>query len=145
LPRPRDWQANFIRRFVITLGQVRSVFDFITFFILLVIVQASEATFRTGWFIESIATQVLVIFVLRSRGNPWRSCPNPWLAGIAIAVVAVAVLLPFKPLAGLHGFVAPPTGFLLLIAVLVVDYRTSAEAAKRWFYRTRRRARSARH
>jgi Mg2+-importing ATPase len=139
LRRPHHWDARFIRRFMLTLGPVSSVFDFITFAVLILVFEANEALFRTGWFIESVATQVLVIFVIRTRGSPWRSRPHPWLAATAIAVVALAWLLPFTPVAGLLGFVAPPAGLLLLNAVLVVAYLGCAEAAKRWFYRTRQR------
>jgi Mg2+-importing ATPase len=145
LRRPHDWDPHFIRRFMVTLGPVSSVFDFVTFAILLGAFHAGEALFRTGWFIESIATQVLVIFVIRTRGSPWGSRPHRWLAATAIAVVAAAVALPFTPLAGWLGFVAPPIEFLLLIAVLAVVYLAAAEAAKRWFYRSRHRTRLAGH
>ncbi len=144
LRRPHDWDPNFIRRFMLTLGPVSSVFDLLTFALLLAVFQAGEAMFRTGWFIESMATQVLVIFVIRTRGNPWRSRPHPWLAATALAVVAIAVALPYTPLADLFGFAAPPLAFLLLIAALVVVYLAAAEAAKRWFYRSRRRHRAVR-
>jgi Mg2+-importing ATPase len=143
LRRPHRWDSKFVRRYMITLGPVSSLFDFITFFVLLSVFQAGEALFHTGWFIESIATQVLVIFVIRTRGRPWRSRPHPWLAFTAVAVVAVAVALPFTPLAGLLGFVAPPVTFLLVIALLTVVYLGCAEAAKRWFYRARHRRHAA--
>jgi Mg2+-importing ATPase len=139
LRRPHHWDAKFVRRYMITLGPVSSVFDFITFAVLLLGFHASEALFRTGWFIESMATQVLVIFVIRTRGSPWRSRPHPWLARTAVGVVALAVLLPFTPVAPLLGFVAPPLDFLLVIAALTLVYLACAELAKRWFYRVRRR------
>jgi len=146
LRRPHHWDAGFVRRYMITLGPVSSIFDFITFGILLAGFHANEALFRTGWFIESMATQVLVIFVIRTRGSPWRSRPHPWLARTAVGVVAVAVLLPFTPVASLLGFVAPPLDFLLVIAALTLVYLACAEMAKRWFYRVRRRrARPAVH
>jgi Mg2+-importing ATPase len=78
---------------------------------------------------------VLVIFVIRTRGRPWRSRPHRWLAATALAAVGVAVLLPFTPLAGVLGFVAPPPELLLLIAALTLVYLSCAELAKRWFYR----------
>ncbi|HSB25789.1 MAG TPA: magnesium-translocating P-type ATPase [Burkholderiaceae bacterium] len=135
LRRPHDWDPGFIRRFMLTLGPVSSVFDFVTFWLLLAMFDAHEALFRTGWFIESIATQVLVIFVIRTRGRPWHSRPHRWLAATALATVGVAVLLPFTPLAGVLGFVAPPPELLLLIAALTLVYLSCAELAKRWFYR----------
>nr|WP_294863579.1 magnesium-translocating P-type ATPase [uncultured Pseudogulbenkiania sp.] len=143
---PHDWDAGFILRFMLTLGPVSSLFDFLTFYLLLTVFHAQEALFHTGWFIESIATQVLVIFVIRTRAAPWLSRPNPWLAGTALAVVGAAVLLPFTSLADLLGFVAPPAELLLLIAVLTLVYLCGAEAAKRWFYHAGRRHRAhARH
>lgn len=142
IARPHDWDPDFIRRFMLTLGPVSSLFDLLTFGVLLSVFQAGEALFRTGWFIESMATQVLVIFVIRTRGAPWRSRPDAWLTATSVAVVAVAVLLPFTPLAPLLGFVAPPPGLLLAIAAMVIMYLACAEFAKRRFYRTawRRRA-----
>ncbi len=139
LRRPHHWDAKFVRRYMVTLGPVSSLFDFITFAILILGFHAGEALFRTGWFIESMATQVLVIFVIRTRGSPWRSRPHPWLARTAIGVVAIAVLLPFTPVAPLVGFVAPPLDFLLVIAGLTLVYLACAELAKRWFYRARQR------
>ena len=136
---PHDWDPDFIRRFMLTLGPVSSVFDFATFWLLLTVFHAEAALFRTGWFIESMATQVLVIFVIRTRSAPWRSRPSPWLIAAALGVVATAVLLPFSPLASLLGFVSPPLE-LLLIAVLALAYLACAEAAKRWFYRRLRAA-----
>jgi len=142
LRRPHRWDPGFIRRFMLVLGPVSSVFDFATFFVLLAVFQANEALFRTGWFIESIATQVLVIFVIRTRGAPWKSRPHPWLVGTSLVVVTVAVALPFTPLATNLGFVTPPATLLLLVALLVVVYLVCAEGAKRWFYRVRSRRRS---
>ena len=141
LQRPHDWDPTLIRRFMLTLGPVSSLFDFATFFALLAFFHADEALFRTGWFIESIATQVLVIFVIRTRGSPWRSRPSPWLVASSLAVVGVAVVLPFTALAGMLGLVAPPAGLLLFVAAVVLLYLGCAEGAKRLFYRVRARRR----
>ena len=108
LSRPRHWDMNFIRNFMLVIGPVSSVFDFLTFYVMLTVFHAGEALFHTGWFIESMATQVLVIFIIRTRRNPFKSRPNPWLIACSLTVVAVAAALPFTP-AGVHlGFVAPP-------------------------------------
>jgi len=144
LRRPHDWDAGFIRRFMLLLGPVSSLFDFATFFLLLGVFHAGEALFRTGWFIESIATQVLVIFVIRTRARPWRSRPHPALLASSLAIVAVALVLPFTPLASVLGFVAPPLEVLLLVGGMVVLYLVAAEVAKRGFYRLQARHRSAR-
>jgi Mg2+-importing ATPase len=144
LARPHDWDPDFIRRFMLTLGPVSSLFDGLTFALLLWVFEAGEALFRTGWFIESMATQVLVIFVIRTRGAPWASRPDPWLAAASVAVVAVAVALPYSPAAGWLGFAAPPPALLAALAAIVTAYLVCAELAKRWFYRTQSRRREHR-
>ncbi|MGB2660142.1 MAG: magnesium-translocating P-type ATPase, partial [Pseudolabrys sp.] len=88
LAQPRHWDIKFIRNFMLVLGSVSSIFDFLTFGLLLWVFNATEALFQTGWFMESLATQVLVIFIIRTRGSPLRSRPNPVLAGTSIAVAA---------------------------------------------------------
>jgi Mg2+-importing ATPase len=134
LRRPRHWDMRFIRNFMLIIGPVSSVFDFLTFYIMLAVLHAGEALFHTGWFIESMATQVLVIFIIRTRRNPFRSRPNPWLIVCSLAVVAVAVLLPFTP-AGLQlGFVAPPAVFFLILAAMLVFYLLAVEGMKQWFF-----------
>jgi Mg2+-importing ATPase len=91
--------------------------------------------FQTGWFIESLATQVLVIFVLRTRRNPLRSHPHPLLATTSVAVVVLGFLLPFTPLGAWFGFVPPSAAFLFAIAGLTVTYLLLAQGAKWAFYR----------
>jgi magnesium-transporting ATPase (P-type) len=104
---------------------------------LLLVFHANEASFQTGWFIESLATQVLVIFVLRTRRNPLRSHPHPLLATTSLAIVIIAVLLPFTPLGAWFGFVTPPAALLLAIAGLTASYLLLAESAKQAFFRLR--------
>ena len=135
LSRPRHWNMNFIRNFMMVVGPVSSLFDFLTFFVLLRVLHADEALFHTGWFVESLATQVLVIFIIRTRGNPWHSRPSLVLTVTSLTVVAVAILLPITPL-GVHlGFVPPPFKFFPILAAMVVVYLVTVEAVKRWFYR----------
>jgi P-type Mg2+ transporter len=110
---PVKWDIRLIERFMLVFGPVSSVFDFITFYALLVFFGAGEALFQTGWFIESLATQVLVIFVLRTRRNPMRSRPHPLLITTSVAVVVLAVVLPFTPLGAWFGFVPPSSGLPL--------------------------------
>jgi P-type Mg2+ transporter len=102
---------------------------------MLKIFHAGEALFHTGWFIESMATQVLVIFIIRTQRNPLKSRPNRWLAVGSLVVVATAVLVPLTPLAPYLGFVAPPPLFFLLLAGMVFAYLFSVEGAKHLFYR----------
>lgn len=135
LIRPKQWDINFIRKFMLIVGPISSLFDFLTFFVMINVFQAGEALFHTGWFIESLATQVLVIFIIRTRRNPFKSRPNPWLTACSLLVVACAVLLPFTPLGRLLGFVAPPMLFFFILVCMVIVYLLMVEVVKQWFYR----------
>jgi Mg2+-importing ATPase len=135
LSHPRHWDMNFIRNFMLVIGPVSSIFDFLTFYIMLTVFRAGEALFHTGWFIESMATQVLVIFIIRTRKNPFKSRPTPWLAACSLTVVAVAVLLPFTPAGGHLGFVAPPAFFFLVLTAMLIAYLLAVEWVKQWFFR----------
>ncbi len=135
LAHPRHWDMTFIRNFMWVVGPVSSVFDFLMFFILLEVFNAGEALFHTGWFIESIATQVLVIFVIRTRGTPLKSRPHIALAVTSLMVVLAAMALPFTPFATHLGFVAPPPFFFLILLAMVLCYLMAVEFAKRFFYR----------
>jgi Mg2+-importing ATPase len=142
LRRPRVLDIDAIRRFMLVLGPVSSAFDLLTFGVLLWVLQSDMALFRTGWFIESIATQVLVIFVIRTRRSPLASWPHPALAATSLAVVCLAVALPFTPLGPLVGLVRPPPVFFPILLGLVATYLVLAELAKRRFIdRSRGRAR----
>jgi Mg2+-importing ATPase len=135
LTHPRHWDTTFIRNFMLVVGPVSSVFDFLMFFILISVLGANEELFHTGWFIESIATQVLVIFIIRTRGNPFKSRPNMALTVTSLAVVMAAILLPFTPLAPHLGFVVPPPLFFLILPGMVLCYLAAVELVKRYFYR----------
>jgi len=135
LTHPRHWDTTFIRNYMWVVGPVSSVFDILTFFILLKVFGAGEELFHTGWFIESIATQVLVIFVIRTRGSPFKSRPSLALTVTSLTVVLVAVALPFTPFATQLGFVAPPPLFFLILPVMVICYLVAVEFVKRLFYR----------
>jgi Mg2+-importing ATPase len=134
LRTPRHWDMRFIRNFMVVIGSVSSLFDFLTFYVLLAILHADEALFHTGWFIESLATQVLVIFLIRTRRNPFQSRPHRLLTLTSLAVVICAVLLPFTSI-GVHlGFVAPPLLFFLILPAMIAAYLIMVEGVKRWFY-----------
>ncbi len=132
---PRVLDMNFIRNFMLVIGPVSSLFDFLTFYVMLVVLEANEMLFQTGWFVESLTTQVLVIFVIRTRGNPFKSRAHPVLIATSLAVVTLATVLPFTPLGTYFGFVPPPAKFYLILALMVVAYLFIVEAAKRYFYR----------
>ena len=134
LSHPRHWDLKFIRNFMLIMGPVSSAFDFLTFYIMLTVFHAGEMLFHTGWFIESMASQVLVIFIIRTRRNPFRSRPNPWLVVCSITVVAVAVLLPFSAVGERLGFVAPPALFFIILTVMLAFYLLAVEGMKQWFF-----------
>ncbi|MFM6985916.1 MAG: magnesium-translocating P-type ATPase [Hydrogenophaga sp.] len=135
LALPRHWDMDFIRHFMMTIGPISSVFDLLTFGLLIHVLQAGETLFRTGWFVESLASQVLVIFVIRTRGNPLASRPHPLLVSTSLGVVALAMLIPFTPVAPLLGFAPLPPAFWAPLLGLIVLYLLTVEGVKRWFYR----------
>jgi P-type Mg2+ transporter len=128
---PHRWDIRLIRDFMIFVGPISSLYDFLTFFVLLHFFHAGEALFHTGWFVESLATQTLVLFVIRTAGNPLRSRPSRPLAATTILVVALGCLLPFSPLAGILGFVRLPVSFFTFLAASTVTYLLLVEIAKR--------------
>ncbi|OOG55424.1 magnesium-translocating P-type ATPase [Polaromonas sp. C04] len=134
LRRPRTLDMGFIQRYMWLFGLISSAFDALTFWILLRVLHADEALFHTGWFIESLVTQVLVIFVIRTRGRPWASRPSAVLTAASLAVVALALLLPFTPLGPLFHFEPPPAIFFAWLAGMVLAYLVLVEGAKRFFY-----------
>lgn len=129
--RPTHWDMQRIERFMLVLGPVSSIFDLLTFVALIHLFGAGEKLFQTGWFIESLATQALVIFVIRTRGAPWRSTPHPILTGLAVGVVLLGLLIPVTPLAAAFGFVAPPLAFYLFVLVATLSYLALVELVKR--------------
>jgi P-type Mg2+ transporter len=135
LERPAQWDLRLIRRFMIFFGPISSIFDFATFGVMLFLFHARGSLFQTAWFTESLATQSLVIFAIRTRRVPFfRSRPSRALAAGIVGSVAVGVGLPFSPLAHLFGFTALPVGFLAILAVMVVVYLALVELGKSLFF-----------
>lgn len=134
LRRPHVWDVGAIRRFMLVLGPVSSLFDLITFGTLLLF-GAGAGLFQTGWFVESMATQVLVIFVIRTRHNPFRSHPHLLLIVTSLGVLAVAIALPFSPIAPLIGFVPLPALFFAILVVLVLVYLALVQLCKKSAFR----------
>jgi Mg2+-importing ATPase len=120
---------------MLAVGPVSSLFDFLTFFVMLKILHAGEVLFHTGWFVESLATQVLVIFIIRTHKNPFKSRPNPWLTASSLLVVTLAIVLPFTSLAGYLGFEPLPPLFFLVLTGMVVLYLLIVAQVKQWFFR----------
>lgn len=134
--RPQRWNVAFIRGFMLVFGTVSSLFDFLTFAILLLVLRAGVNEFRTGWFVESVVSSAFVVLVVRTRRNPLSSRPSGPLLTATLLVAAAAIVLPFTPLGGLFGFVAIPPVFVVLMAGVVILYMATAAIAVRWFYRS---------
>ncbi len=137
LARPAAWDMSFIRRFMSIFGPISSIFDFMTFWVMLSILHAGHDGFRTGWFIESIATQTLVVYVIRTRRVPFfKSRPSHAMLLVPTGAALVGAILPYTGLAHLLGFTPLPAKFFLLLSAMVVVYLLLVEAAKTRFYRT---------
>jgi Mg2+-importing ATPase len=132
---PRRWDTAFIRNFMLTFGPLSSVFDLAAFAVFYNVLHTPVALFQTAWFVQSMATQVLIIFVIRSARTSWRDRPSPLLALSSIGIVAVAVALPYLPWGALFGFVPLPAPVLAVVAALTLSYLAVTEAAKQAFYR----------
>ncbi|MGW4409777.1 magnesium-translocating P-type ATPase [Nonomuraea sp. NPDC004702] len=136
LRRPSRWDVSSIRRFMLFFGPVSSLFDFATFAVMLGVLHAGPPLFRTGWFVESLATQVLVVFAIRTRRVPFfRSRPSLPLTAAALSVVVLGAVIPVTPLAGALGFQPLPGPFFAVLGLMVVAYLALVELAKRRFYR----------
>jgi len=131
LRRPQKWDVRFIQRFMLVIGPISSLYDFLTFYVMLHFFRASEVEFHTGWFVESIATQTLVIFVIRTFQNPFKSRPSGALAATTTAIVAISCALPYTPLAHWLGFVPLPPSYFAFLAVATFTYLALVEVLKR--------------
>lgn len=135
LRAPSHWNIAFIRRFMFLFGPISSLFDFATFALMLFAFHAVPGEFRAGWFIESIATQTLIIFAIRTRRVPFlRSRPSVGLLGASLGVVALGIFVPLSPLAGVLGFDPLPVPFFLALLGMIVVYMFLVEFAKAWFF-----------
>jgi Mg2+-importing ATPase len=133
--KPRRWNIQFIRNFMLTFGLLSSVFDYLTFGVLLLILHATTDQFRTGWFLESVISASVTVLVIRTRKPFFRSKPGKYLLIATLLIVVVTILFPFTPLAELLGFQPLPMTILLVIGIIVVLYILAAEIAKRSFYK----------
>jgi P-type Mg2+ transporter len=135
IAQPRRWNIRFIQRFMLTFGILSSVFDYLTFGALLLVLHASQTQFRTAWFVESVVSASLIVLVIRSRKSMLQSRPGKYLLMATLLVVAATFILPYTPLDQLLGFSKLPVSFILIIIGIVIVYIFSAEFAKRVFYR----------
>ena len=132
---PRRWDIKAIRKFMITFGIVSSVFDYLTFGALLLILHATQIQFRTGWFLESVVSASLIVLVIRSRRPSFKSRPGKYLLMATLSTVVVTLIVPFTPFAGIFGFSPLPIPFLLFIGLIVLFYILAAEMTKKVFYK----------
>jgi len=134
LRSPRPWNVNAIKKFMLIIGPISSVYDFLTYGVMLLIFHAKAELFHTGWFIESLCTQTLVIHVIRTGKIPFiESRPSNFLIFTSIFIVSLGIFIPFSPLAKPFGFVAPPPSYFLALFLMVVTYLFFVQIVKTWF------------
>ena len=135
IQKPHRWDVNYIRRFMLIFGTLSSVFDYMTFGLLLFVLKTTEAQFQTGWFIESILSAMLVVFAVRTRLPFNRSRPSRLMVGVTLLIASLVLVLPYTPLAVVLNFAPLPWTTLLALFAIVGLYFTSAELLKRWFFK----------
>ena len=132
--KPRPWNVNYIKKFMVIIGPISSIYDFLTYGVMLFIFHASPELFHTGWFVESLCTQTLVIHVIRTGKIPFiQSKPSKFLMSTSIAIVTIGILIPFSPLAKSFGFVPPPPMYFVVLFLMVSTYLLLVQVVKKWF------------
>ena len=129
--KPQHWDIGLLRNFMLVIGPISSIFDFLTFFLLLQVFHANAVLFHTGWFVESLATQTLVLFIIRTAGNPLRSRSSRPLTITTLAIVVLGIVLPYTPVAELLGFQPLPALYFLFLAGMTGLYLLLVEVVKR--------------
>jgi Mg2+-importing ATPase len=132
--KPRRWNTVFIRDYMVLFGLVSSIFDFLTFGVLLFLFRASPVEFRTGWFLESLLTELVIALVVRTRRVFFRSRPGGLLLGSTLVFIGIALALPYLPINFLFGFTPLPATLLLMMIGLTALYVLVTEIAKKFFY-----------
>ena len=132
--KPQRWNILFIQRFMLAFGLLSSVFDYLTFGILLLVMKATERTFQTGWFVESVISATLIVLVVRTRLSFFKSLPGKYLMIATVLILVFVITMPLTPLAGVFGFDRLPISFYFWMLAIVGAYITSAELFKKWFY-----------
>jgi len=133
--RPRRWDIGFIKKFMVTFGLVSSIFDFMTFGVLLFLLHASERQFQTGWFMESVVSAAMIVLVIRTRKPFFRSHPGKPLVLATLLIVAVVIVMPYTPIAPFFKFEPLPPVFIVTLAIIVGLYIATVEVIKWIFYR----------
>jgi Mg2+-importing ATPase len=132
--KPRRWNTKFIRNYMVLFGLVSSLFDFLTFGMLLFLFRASPEEFRTGWFIESLLTELVIALVVRTRHLFFRSRPGRLLLVSTLIFIGITLVLPYMPFSSVFGFIPLPASLMLTLIGLTVIYVLVTELAKKYFY-----------
>jgi Mg2+-importing ATPase len=136
LKKPKHWDISFVKKFMLIFGPISSLFDFLTFFVLYKIFSLSGGAFQAAWFVESLATQVFVVYIIRTKKLPFfQSRPSVYLLMSTIGIVALGIIITLSPLANLLGFVAPGWPIFISITIIVILYLLVTESLKQIFYR----------
>ncbi len=133
--KPRRWNIKFIRKFMLTFGLISSIFDYLTFGVLIYIAKASQIQFQTGWFVESVVSASIIVLVIRTRKTFYKSVPGKKLAFATFFIIGITMLLPYTPVAGLLGFEPLPVWILLMLVAIVISYIAVTEIVKKFFYK----------
>jgi len=132
--KPRPWNIKYIRNFMVIIGPISSIYDFLTYGVMLFIFHAQAELFHTGWFIESLCTQTLVIHIIRTGKIPFiESRPSRFLMFMSLIIISIGIAIPFTPLAKPFGFVKPPPMYFVALFIMVVTYLFLVQAVKKWF------------
>jgi len=135
IEQPRQWNIRFIRNFMATFGIVSSFFDYLTFGVLLLVLDATPEQFRTAWFLESVISAAVIVLIIRTRQPFFRSKPGKYLFMVTLLIVGLTLFLPFTPVAKVFGFIPLPTSFILFVGIIVGLFMVAAEVTKGIFYR----------
>ncbi len=134
LRQPRPWRVDYIKKFMLIIGPISSIYDFLTYGVMLFIFHANASLFHTGWFIESLCTQTLVIYVIRTGKVPFlESRPSGFLVLTSLMIISIGMIIPFTPLAGPFGFTAPPPAYFAVLFFIVLTYLLLVQGVKTWF------------
>jgi Mg2+-importing ATPase len=133
--QPHQWSISYIRKFMVTFGLTSSIFDYMTFGILLFILPGMVEQFRTGWFTESVISASMIVLVIRSRKPFFKSRPGKYLLAATLLIGVVTLCFPWTPFAGLFGFKPLPFSVILMIAAIIGLYILTAETIKKIFYK----------
>jgi Mg2+-importing ATPase len=134
LVKPRPWNVQYIKKFMVIIGPISSIYDFLTYGVMLFVFHASPQLFHTGWFIESLCTQTLVIHIIRTGKIPFvESWPSRFLILTSLLIVTIGICIPFSPLAKPFGFVPPPALYFVVLFFMIITYLLLVQVVKSWF------------